>query len=86
MVKKTEKNQLKGSHQAEPDAVKFERMEDWFQGFTVDQYVHLIDSGMKDSDLVDLLDIPVAILRHWNMLHGLPSYPASIFELTTKEQ
>ncbi len=59
MVKKTEKKQLKGSHQAEPDAVKFERMEDWFQGFTVDQYVHLKDSGMKDSDLVDLLDIGV---------------------------
>ncbi|EAD3773145.1 TPA_asm: hypothetical protein GHM46_14850 [Listeria monocytogenes] len=86
MVKKTEKKQLKGSHQAEPDAVKFERMEDWFQGFTVDQYVHLKDSGMKDSDLVDLLDIPVAILRHWKMLHGLASYPASIFEVTTKEQ
>ncbi|WP_232822917.1 hypothetical protein [Listeria monocytogenes] len=61
-------------------------MEDWFQGFTVDQYVHLKDSGMKDSDLVDLLDIPVAILRHWKMLHGLASYPASIFEVTTKEQ
>ncbi|HAA9604798.1 TPA_asm: hypothetical protein GIH01_14410 [Listeria monocytogenes] len=61
MVKKTEKKQLKGSHQAEPDAVKFERMEDWFQGFTVDQYVHLKDSGMKDSDLVDLLDIPVGV-------------------------
>ncbi|WP_322934412.1 hypothetical protein [Listeria monocytogenes] len=39
--------------------MKFERMEDWFQGFTVDQYVHLKDSGMKDSDLVDLLDIGV---------------------------
>lgn len=65
----------------ESDAVRFERLQDWLLHFTVAQYKHLRESGMTEKEIIELLDIPVELFRHWKMVQELECYTVKIYEV-----
>lgn len=71
--------------QTKKDVTEFQRIHDFIEHFTIQQYAHFRKSGMTEKDMQLQLDISPDLFRHWKAKNQIQTMSTKVYRVFGKE-